>query len=366
MDKLEKHLYKIEKELGSEEKLPKSAKDPLAWHLTKIEELIEGGGGSGLPEPESGDEGKVPSVKADLSGFEYKEKADLVNGKVPAEELPSYVDDVLEFADLAHFPSEGEEGKIYVALDTGSTYRWSGSQYIKIGGIEVEANPSVPSGVTPSLLSGLKVDNDYFKIDEQECIRVNASDLTWALTNDMINMFRTKVVVVNGTFNNMDNPIFYPATYTYYSGSNIRAYMGLCFYKQPNQAIFGFTQYDIDMVSSSQRYIVVGRGTNQDAPAISIGTGIINGNAGTVKICGNEILPVLANQTVPSGTTINDLNNIKIGASYYKAPTPNAVSYLTTAPSSDNTSGTLQFVVLDTEPATKYNGYLYIITGSNS
>lgn len=39
--------------------------------------------------------------------------------------------------------------------------------------------------------------------------------------------------------------------------------------------------------------------------------------------------------------------------------------YLTTAPSSANTGGTLKVVVLSAEPATRYEGYLYIITGSN-
>ena len=61
-------------------------------------------------------------------------KADLVNGLVPAAQLPSYVDDVLESSDAGHFPSAGEKGKIYVALDTGFTYRWSGSEYVQIGG----------------------------------------------------------------------------------------------------------------------------------------------------------------------------------------------------------------------------------------
>lgn len=53
-------------------------------------------------------------------------------GLVPATQLPSYVDDVLEFANLATFPVTGEAGKIYVALDTNKTYRWSGSTYIYI------------------------------------------------------------------------------------------------------------------------------------------------------------------------------------------------------------------------------------------
>jgi len=54
------------------------------------------------------------------------------NGLVPPAVLPSYVDDVLEYADLASFPATGETGKIYVALDTNKTYRWSGSAYIYI------------------------------------------------------------------------------------------------------------------------------------------------------------------------------------------------------------------------------------------
>lgn len=54
------------------------------------------------------------------------------NGKVPASQLPSYVDDVLEFGSLTSFPNPGEEGKIYVATDTDLTYRWTGSRYVEI------------------------------------------------------------------------------------------------------------------------------------------------------------------------------------------------------------------------------------------
>lgn len=53
-------------------------------------------------------------------------------GKVPQSQLPSYVDDVLEYANIASFPATGESGKIYVALDTNKTYRWSGSTYVEI------------------------------------------------------------------------------------------------------------------------------------------------------------------------------------------------------------------------------------------
>lgn len=53
-------------------------------------------------------------------------------GKVPAAQLPSYVDDVLEYANLAGFPVTGETAKIYVALDSNKVYRWSGSAYVEI------------------------------------------------------------------------------------------------------------------------------------------------------------------------------------------------------------------------------------------
>ena len=105
------------------------------------------------------------------------------NGFVPSSQLPSYVDDVLEFdtksvaslrewvpggiyavgdlvkvttgavvkgyvcivatskatfdpeewRDATEFPAEGENGKIYIAKDTNITYRWGGSVYVAIG-----------------------------------------------------------------------------------------------------------------------------------------------------------------------------------------------------------------------------------------
>ncbi len=70
------------------------------------------------------------------------------NGHVPSSQLPSYVDDVLEFATKGDFPgakegddARGETGKIYVALDTNLTYRWSGTAYVEI-------SPSLALGET--------------------------------------------------------------------------------------------------------------------------------------------------------------------------------------------------------------------------
>lgn len=54
------------------------------------------------------------------------------SGKVPQAQLPSYVDDVIEFQNRTSFPGTGEDGKIYVAEDTNKTYRWSGTTYVEI------------------------------------------------------------------------------------------------------------------------------------------------------------------------------------------------------------------------------------------
>lgn len=54
------------------------------------------------------------------------------SGKVPSAQLPSYVDDVLEYADFSSFPATGESGKIYVAKNTNLTYRWGGTNYVEI------------------------------------------------------------------------------------------------------------------------------------------------------------------------------------------------------------------------------------------
>lgn len=62
-------------------------------------------------------------------------------GHVPVSQLPSYVDDVQEYASRSAFPATGEAGKIYVATDTNLTYRWSGSGYVEI-------SPSLALGET--------------------------------------------------------------------------------------------------------------------------------------------------------------------------------------------------------------------------
>lgn len=71
--------------------------------------------------------------------------------RIPASQLPSYVDDVLEYLTLSAFPATGETGKIYIAINQGTAanptrqYRWTGSTYVEI-------NPS--PGTTDALTEG--------------------------------------------------------------------------------------------------------------------------------------------------------------------------------------------------------------------
>lgn len=85
--------------------------------------------GSGVVNIEIDDTDKIPlSQKGAAGGVAELDSS----GKVPSAQLPSYVDDVLEFASLSAFPDTGEDGKIYIAEDTNRQYRWSGTQYVEI------------------------------------------------------------------------------------------------------------------------------------------------------------------------------------------------------------------------------------------
>lgn len=89
-----------------------------------------------------------PSINGHtLAGEMTGEMLDLAtlndDGKIPESMLPSYVDDVLEYANKAAFPVRGESGKIYVDLSTNLTWRWSGSTYVEI-------SPSLALGETAS------------------------------------------------------------------------------------------------------------------------------------------------------------------------------------------------------------------------
>ena len=120
-------------------------------------------------------------------------------GLIPSSQLPSYVDDVLEFADLASFPSTGVTGKIYVALDSNKIYRWSGATYI-----EVSAQVgTIWGGITGTLSN---------QVDLQNALDAKQDDLNG-----------TGFVKISGTTISYDNSTYYlasnPSGYTTNTGT---------------------------------------------------------------------------------------------------------------------------------------------------
>ena len=91
------------------------------------------------------------------------------NGKVPSSQLPSYVDDVIEYADAASFPGTGESGKIYVDLSTNKTYRWGGSSYVVTAG-------DLALGETAS--TAFRGDRGKIAYDDSQTNKTNIGNLT--------------------------------------------------------------------------------------------------------------------------------------------------------------------------------------------
>jgi hypothetical protein len=91
------------------------------------------------------------------------------SGKVPSSQLPSFVDDVEEYVNLAAFPVTGESGKIYIAIDTNLTYRWGGSTYVEI-------SPSLALGETSS--SAYRGDRGKIAYDHSQLTSGNPHNVT--------------------------------------------------------------------------------------------------------------------------------------------------------------------------------------------
>jgi hypothetical protein len=149
------------------------------------------------PDAYSGQAAKVLTVRSDETGVEFttlstgtyipvSEKG-AVNGvasldgtgRVPSGQLPSYVDDVLEFANLAAFPGTGETAKLYVDMAQNKIYRWTGTIYVVIEG-SPGTTDAVPEGAT----------NLYFTAD-----RVRSTVLTGLSTASSVVIAATDSVL---------------------------------------------------------------------------------------------------------------------------------------------------------------------------
>ena len=96
----------------------------------------------------------VFALSADTGSF-----VAIVNGHVPSQYLPSYVDDIQEFDTTGYlYAHSGEKGHIYLVSGCNSFWRWGGSQYV-----EIYASP----GTSDSLVEGST--NLYFTAARSAC-----------------------------------------------------------------------------------------------------------------------------------------------------------------------------------------------------
>lgn len=134
------------------------------------------------------------------------------DGKVPSNQLPSYVDDVLEATNYAALPATGETGKIYITIDDGKIFRWSGSAYINISSSVSVADTAMKLNTARTIALSGAVTGTATAFDGSANISipvtaVAASSLTgtidvarsWALTGDVTSPAGSSATtIVNG------------------------------------------------------------------------------------------------------------------------------------------------------------------------
>ena len=112
------------------------------------------------------------------------------NGQVPSNQLPSYVDDVLEYLNVAAFPTTGETDKIYVETTGNTTYRWGGTAYVKITSGEVSSVAGKTGVVTLS-----KADVGLAQVDNTPDTQKPISTATQLALNNKVN--KSDVIDIN-------------------------------------------------------------------------------------------------------------------------------------------------------------------------
>lgn len=134
-------------------------------------------------------------------------------GKVPANQLPSFVDDVIEgylnagklYKEEAHTSQiNGEAGKIYIDLHTNKTYRWSGSAFVVISDTIALGETSTtayrgdkgktaydhsqaahaPSNAEKNVIVGVKVNGATISPDSSRNVSITTPTKVSELTND--------------------------------------------------------------------------------------------------------------------------------------------------------------------------------------
>lgn len=108
-------------------------------------------------------------------------KADLVNGKVPASQLPSFIDEIQEYPSIATFPITGQSDILYLALDTNKLYRWSGTAYVDLSALagmpDFALNANVVHKTLDETIDGIKSFNSPIYAQDGVSLKNNNAPL---------------------------------------------------------------------------------------------------------------------------------------------------------------------------------------------
>ena len=126
---------------------------------------------------------KIDNVNTGVN-MRLKSYPKLENGIIPSKYLPSYMDDIVEVPGI-HLITEGETGKIYVDINTGITYRWSGSQFVSLTDPNLTAELSYITQTTiPGLETSIQTTNT--RVSDLEYITIPELETSIMATNTRI------------------------------------------------------------------------------------------------------------------------------------------------------------------------------------
>lgn len=423
-DRLGEHLAQIENILGGSSVVPSGTVDPLDWHLTNIESILESGSSTGFEViivqelPETGENGCIYLVpnsgsETDNTYDEYiwiesssefekigttkittnyafpdnwpttnqtttKQFCDVVNaditaiqgmsylGEVRWSDLPSTLVNAEVLVEVMH--GSGTSGKvIHLSLSSGNLapYKWEYTYWNNgsniSGWIGFQPEITSTSKLNSNLISGLSTvatSGSYNDLSNKPTIPAAQINSDWNANSGVAEILNKPTIptvnnatltisqngVSKGTFtSNASSDVSIDLTDTTYSAATTQAAglmpaLGSASVSTQTQST-KFLREDGTWVAPS--YTAAGMSNPMNAQ----GDIIYGGNSGTPTALNKGTAGQLLASTATNPIWTNSL------------------PVITTAPSAANTNGII-ICILSTEPPTKYDGYLYLITGA--
>ena len=153
----------------------------------------------------------------------------------------AHYDDVVEYANVAAFPATGQSGIIYVAVNTGLTYRWTGSVYVKAGVSTASQVANVPYGSISST-------------DVQGALNGLADSVAGGVTASSTTVFTNKTINVTAPSSAVDKSNYTVDTIIGGGGSN---HVGIAQTFVPTQAALAGIQIQVNGTTTLNGSIIV-------------------------------------------------------------------------------------------------------------